>query len=392
MIIEYLLNATALLLSIPVLVILVQVIFAYFPKPRENKLPAANIRIAVLVPAHNEAEGIAATISSILAQLKPGDRLLVVADNCTDNTAKIAIEKGAEAIERHDLDNRGKGFALDFGIGFLAQDPPDVVVIIDADCSVSENALHRLAAYSVHNNRPAQCLYLMFSPHGAGLKTKIAEFAWTVKSLVRPRGYAKLGLPCPLMGSGMAFPWEIISRCNLANGNIVEDLKLGIDLCKAGKPPLFYADATVTSYFPTTASAQSGQRIRWEHGHLGMILSEAPQLFWQAFTRLNKDLLGMAFDLCVPPLALLVVMLIGLLTLTGFFYMAGASTILPLLIAACSIAILALAILLAWWGWGRHIISLLTFLLIPVYVISKIPYYFSFLFKRQKKWVRTERK
>ena len=390
-VIELFLNAAAILLLIAILVIFVQVVFAYFPKSREIALPPTKIKIAVLVPAHDEAEGIDITINSILPQLKPGDRLLVVADNCSDNTARIATEKGAEVIERHDLDNRGKGFALDFGIHFLAQDPPDVVVILDADCSVKYDTLNKLVAYSVHHVRPVQCLYLMLSPHGAGLKTKIAEFAWVVKNLVRPLGYARLGLPCQLMGTGMAFPWEIISHINLANGNIVEDMKLGIDLCKYGKPPLYYVDALVTSYFPSSSEAQSVQRTRWEHGHLSMILSQAPQLFVQGIIKGNKDLLAIALDLCVPPLALLVVILGGFLMLVTLAYMMGISY-LPLLIAVCSVAIFAFAILLAWWGWGRHIISLFTFLLIPVYVISKIPYYFKFLFKRQKKWVRTDRK
>jgi cellulose synthase/poly-beta-1,6-N-acetylglucosamine synthase-like glycosyltransferase len=391
MVIEFLLTAVAIFLSIPVLVIFAQVIFAYLSKSREPIPTLSKTKIAVVVPAHDEAEGIAATINSILPQLKLGDRLIVVADNCTDNTAEIAITNGAEAIERHDPAYRGKGYALDFGLRFIAQNPPDVVVIIDADCNIKDPALKTLVEYSVCHDRPTQSLYLMLSPPNAGLKIKIAEFAWVVKNLVRPLGYAKIGLPCQLMGTGMAFPWKIISQENLANGNIVEDMKLGIDLCKSGKPPMFCADAVVTSYFPGTAAAQSGQRTRWEHGHLGMIFSEAPQLFWLALTRRNKDWLGMAVDLCVPPLALLVVMLIGFLTLASFAYMAGVSY-LPILISICSIVILVFAILLAWWGWGRHIISLFTFLLIPIYVLSKIPHYFGFLLKRQKKWVRTDRK
>ncbi len=396
MALNVLLSVAAILLLIPVVVIFVQVIFAYLPKPRkeisrEEILTPGKTRIAVLIPAHNEAEGIAATIILIVPQLKPGDRLIVVADNCSDDTARIAIEAGAEAIERHHLSERGKGYALDFGIRFIAQDPPDVVVIIDADCSIPGHTLNKLVEYSLQHDSPVQSLYLMLAPQDAGLKIKIAEFAWVVKNWVRPLGFAKLGLPCQLMGTGMAFPWKIISGADLANGNIVEDMKLGIDLCKSGKPPLFYADTLVTSYFPTTAGAQSGQRTRWEHGHLGMILTEAPQLFKLAIFRGSKSLLGMALDLCVPPLALLVAMLSGLLMLTGFAYLAGLSSV-PLLIATSAVVMFAVAILLAWWGWGRHIISLLTFLFIPVYVVFKIPYYVGFLWKRQKNWVRTDRK
>jgi cellulose synthase/poly-beta-1,6-N-acetylglucosamine synthase-like glycosyltransferase len=388
---ELLLNVAAVVLSIPVVVIFTQVIFAFLPNHRESISTTSKVKFAVLVPAHDEADGIAATINSILPQLSSEDRLLVVADNCSDDTAQIAAQNGAEVIERHDPDNRGKGFALDYGIHFLARNPPAVVVIVDADCFVEDNALIKLVTYSVQRNRPVQCLYLMLAPEGAGLKVKIAEFAWVVKNLVRPLGYARLGLPCQLMGTGMALPWAAISNINLANGNLVEDMKLGIDLSKSGNPPLFYEDALVTSYFPSASEARSSQRTRWEHGHLSLIFSQVPRLLVQGIVNGNKELLAITLDLCVPPLALLVVMLFGLLTLSGFLYMA-ANSYLPLQITVYSIAILTSAIFLAWWGWGRQIIPFRTFLLIPIYVISKIPNYLKFLFNRQKEWVRTDRK
>jgi len=315
----------------------------------------------------------------------------VVADNCSDDTAEIAVANGAEVIERHDSKNRGKGFALDFGIRHLLKNAPDVVVIIDADCTLEADSLARLAARALHFDRPVQSLYLMKSLDGASLKTRVAEFAWLVKNLVRPLGNLRLSLPCELMGAGMAFPWGIISSAGLANGNIVEDMKLGIDLTKQGKSPLFYPDVLVTSYFPTTSEAQSGQRTRWEHGHLGMILSEAPDMFKQAIAHRNIGLLAMAFDLCVPPLALLVVFLVGLIVLTGIASLSGLS-VLPFQVALFSMILLGSSILLAWLGWGRKIISISTFLVLPVYVLSKVPHYLKFLWNRQKNWVRTDRK
>src|SRR4051812_30963422 len=89
--------------------------------------------IAVLVPAHDEHDTISSSITALLGQLHRGDRLLVVADNCSDDTAALARQAGAEVIERHDLVRRGKGFALDFGVEHLARDPREIVVIVDAD-------------------------------------------------------------------------------------------------------------------------------------------------------------------------------------------------------------------------------------------------------------------
>ena len=74
---------------------------------------------AVLIPAHNEQAVIQTTLQTLLPTIPAGSRVVVIADNCSDNTATIARECGATAIERCDASRRGKGFALDFGIAHL---------------------------------------------------------------------------------------------------------------------------------------------------------------------------------------------------------------------------------------------------------------------------------
>src|SRR5690348_5058257 len=69
---------------------------------------AARPRVAVLVPAHDEEAGIAATLRSIQTQLRPGDHLVVVADNCQDQTAAVASQSKATVLERRDEYRRGK--------------------------------------------------------------------------------------------------------------------------------------------------------------------------------------------------------------------------------------------------------------------------------------------
>jgi glycosyltransferase involved in cell wall biosynthesis len=165
---------------------------------------------AILMPAHDEATGIAAAIDAIVPQLRGGDRLLVVADNCSDRTAAIAAERGAEVSERHDPERRGKGYALDHGVRHLAAAPPAVVIVVDADCAVAAGSVDLLARESMRRRRPVQALYLMLAPPGAGLKQRMAEFAWAVRNQVRPLGWQRLGGPCQLMGTGMAFPWATI--------------------------------------------------------------------------------------------------------------------------------------------------------------------------------------
>jgi cellulose synthase/poly-beta-1,6-N-acetylglucosamine synthase-like glycosyltransferase len=390
MVIETLLIVIAVVLLVPVLVLFTQVLLSVLFKLKPRKLTTRRPSIAVIIPAHNEQVLILSTINSVLSQLNQGDRLIVVADNCTDATASIARTAGAEVVERFNQQERGKGYALDFGIRYCAGNPPEVVIIVDADCLVSAKSIYKVAAACIESGRPVQSLYLMKSPEGAGLKTRIAEFAWLVKDQVRPSGYALLGLPCQLMGTGMAFLWKDISTANLASGHIVEDLQLGIDFCRTGKPPLFLPEALVTSVFPISAEGLSGQRTRWEHGHLGVILSEAPGLFAEAIHKRNLNLLALAFDLIVPPLALLTLLIVAVFVISIMLYFISGLTLALWLASAC-LSLLALAVILAWSAFGQQVISFASLCYAPIYALLKIPVYLNFLVKRQVNWVRSKR-
>ncbi len=392
-----LLAAVTLGITVPVLVLFVQLMTAVFRlrsgPPRTPGAATAGSpvgRLAVLMPAHDEAEGILGPIRSVLAQFGPGDRLLVVADNCTDATAEVARAAGAEVVERNDPGRRGKGYALDFGVRWLERDPPDVVVIVDADCRVGPQALQRLATTCVASGGPVQALYLMRAPPGARVGQRIAEFAWLVKNRLRPAGYAAWGFPCPLMGTGMAFPWRIICRAPLATGHLVEDMQLGLDLAIAGTPPLFCEEAGVESMFPTDAGGAKSQRTRWEHGHLSVIASVAPRMLVTALRRRNGRLLAMVLDLCIPPLASLVLALAAVTAVdaVGWFGGAGAAAT---GIAAVAWGMLFAGVLGAWFREGRKVVSVTDLLALPFYVFGKIPVYVRLFTKRQVDWVRTRR-
>jgi cellulose synthase/poly-beta-1,6-N-acetylglucosamine synthase-like glycosyltransferase len=347
-------------------------------------------RIAVLVPAHDEAAGIARTLEAVLPQLHSSDRILVVADNCSDDTAAIARQAGAHVVERFHETERGKGFALAFGVDALRADPPGLVVILDADCDLAPGALDALAACVVATHRPAQALYLMTAPPDARLTRRIAQFAWRVRNWVRPAGWHRLGLPCQLMGTGMAFTWPMLRAAPLANASIVEDMKLGIDLAIGGCPPVFCAEALVTSSFPESVAATATQRTRWEHGHLQMILREVPGLVASAWRRRDRQLLGMALDLCVPPLALLAAMLLVGTLLAGLVsFWLGDPTL--VFVHGLLLAVFALSALMAWALRGRDLVRLIELLSIPLYVVAKLPVYVRFVVRREKRWVRTER-
>lgn len=385
-----LLLAITLMLSIPVLVLLVETLVAWWPRQPSKLSASRRPSVAVLMPAHNESAGIAAAIASVRSQLQPGDRLLVVADNCSDDTARVATQAGAEVVQRQDAQRRGKGYALDFGVRHLEADPREVVIVVDSDCEVHPGAVDRLSAQCALTGRPTQALYLMHSPPGAGLKTRIAEFAWAVKNHARALGFLRLGVPCQLMGTGMAFPWQLIRTAPLASGHIVEDLQLGLDLARAGSPPLFTPDALVTSTFPSSAEGLLAQRTRWEHGHLSVITAGGLPMLWHGLTRLRPRLVAVALDACVPPLASLVLMILLALTVSGLFY-AVTGLAAPVLVASTAFGALMLAVFVAWTRFGRQAVSLKELLTVPGYVLSKLPIYTRLFKGRQVEWVRTKR-
>jgi cellulose synthase/poly-beta-1,6-N-acetylglucosamine synthase-like glycosyltransferase len=380
----------AFLLLLPVSVFFAEIVLGIAVPRRSRLMSGDRGRIAILVPAHNESSMIAATVRSIRDQLDPRDRLLVVADNCIDDTAGLAAAQGAEVIERQDTSHRGKGFALDFGVHHLALAPPEIVIIVDADCALSPGCIDRLARTCRESARPVQALYLMRSWPGAPVSMQIAEFSWLVKNMARPLGLHCLDLPCQLMGSGMAFPWAQLRGANLATGHIVEDLKLGIDLACAGSPPVFCPEALVTSEFARSPQGAASQRTRWEHGHLGVILLEAPRLLWHALAARSAASLVMAADLAVPPLALLTLLLAS--TWIASLVVALVEKRPAVLeIASIPCALEAVGVLLAWWAYGRGVLALRNLPLAAFYAVRKLPLYARFLVTRQKAWIRSKR-
>jgi len=392
-------------LLIPIAFFALECVLAFFAgPPRRRFASATRPRIAVLIPAHNEETGIQQTLASVITQLAPGDRVLVIADNCTDQTADRARVAGAEVVERFDPERRGKGYALDFGIKALnssasASTPgagrgerpfPGVVIFIDADCRVETGALDELAGTAAESNRPVQAVYLMQKCVRSSPTDRLSAFAFCVKGWVRPLGLHRAGLPCLLVGTGMALPWAVLREVSLFSGNIVEDLQLAIDLTLAGHPPILCPAARVTSILPSQPSAAVAQRTRWEHGHLNAIVTQFPRLLAKGLLGGNVSTLAVALETSVPPMSFLVaswfILSLAMLGIAGWLHQ-----FVPLFIVAAGWVLLAVGVLLAWVRFGRDLISFSTMLSIPFYVLRKLSIYRGFFQKRETSWVRTPR-
>lgn len=384
----------ALLLSLPTAVLLVEIIAALKSVKTVPAIPVETNspqRLAVIVPAHNESNGIVPTIEDIKPQLKPGDRLIVVADNCTDDTAAVAASAGAEVISRNDLARIGKGYALGWAINHVSGDPPDFVVFVDADCRVQSDGIRKLLAACSELQRPVQARFLMKTADNSPIDHSLAEFTFRLRNLVRPLGLMNLNCPVQLMGTGMIFPWDIIRSAPLASGHLVEDLKLGLDLAVIGKAARFLPAVLVSSDFPVTAKGTDSQRQRWVQGHLGMIQRTAPRLLFQALRHRNLDLLALTLDLLVPPLSLLGLLIVAVFILTSLAAGLGLSFA-PLAIASINLLMLAVAVLLAWFRFGRDILPVRVLSSLGRQVLGKFRIHGEILRGRTAAvWIRTDR-
>jgi hypothetical protein len=94
------------------------------------------------------------------------------------------------------------------------------------------------------------------------------------------------------------------------------------------------------------------QRTRWEHGHLSLIFSEAPRLFWDSLTRLNGGLLALALDVTVRPLALLTVLVVAAWIASCFIYLITKARF-PIAITCIMAGLHAFSIFFAWARYGR---------------------------------------
>ncbi len=383
--------ATAVIIGIPTITLFVECVAALAKNRQDDDVADPETRATILIPAHNEEAMLGQMLTALQPHLTDQMETIVIADNCTDSTAEIARAAGATVLERFNAVERGKGFALDYGLSHIENDPPDVVVMLDADCSVEAGGVARLIAKTHATQRPVQGVYLMKSPAEPSTTDLVSAFAFCVKNLVRPYGLHVLKQPCLLTGTGMAFPYQMIRNAPLASGNIVEDMQLGYDLALAGAAPLLLPDVRIWGELPDEQRVAATQRTRWEHGHLQTLLRNVPRLLKNALLQRRFELFTLALDLSIPPLALLVLIWV-ISSAIGIIFGIVTLDWVPAAVSGSIGVLLFVGIGVAWGKFGRKIIPAHQLLAVPQYIIWKIPLYLKFLLQRQTAWVRTERK
>ena len=348
------------------------------------------LRFDLVVPAHDEQGGIAQTVQSLLEVDWPADRrrVLVVADNCADDTARVAARAGAQVLARDDDERRGKGWALATAFArSLADGFADAVVVVDADTVVDPGLLAAFAARLERGALAVQADYAVRNPD-AGWRTRLMSLAFTLFHRVRSLGRERLSLSCGLRGNGMCFAVALLREVPYAAFSLVEDVEYGLRLGEAGHRVWYADEARVSGEMVPSAAASASQRRRWEEGRRAL-RRRGWSLAWRALREGDRVLGDLAVDLLVPPLARL-----GALAALGCALAVGLSAItggVPLAVLpwAASLALLVAYLARGWQLSGTGLAGLRTLAFAPVYLAWKV--LLRLAAARPHGWVRTER-
>ena len=232
-------------------------------------------RFMAIIPAHNEEPVVANLIESLKNQNynKELYDIYVIADNCTDNTAKVAREAGAIVYERFDNTKKTKGYALDW---FLQQKikedaPYDAICIFDADNIVDKNFIKNMNKKLCQGEDVVQGYRDIKNPSDNWITAGYALFYWTMHRFYHLARY-NLGLSPLLNGTGFMVRFDIIKEENgWKTVTLTEDIEFSLQRILKGKKLGWATDAIVYDEQPTGFKQSWSQRSRWTVGHMQCI-------------------------------------------------------------------------------------------------------------------------
>jgi cellulose synthase/poly-beta-1,6-N-acetylglucosamine synthase-like glycosyltransferase len=363
------------------------------PNPVPPLAEPLRTRFDVIVPAHDEELGIVATVESLLGVDYPSElrRVLVVADNCHDETAARAREAGALVLERTDASLRGKGYALEFAFARSLRDGlADAVVVVDADTLVTPNLLRAFAARFLRGAVAVQAEYGVAN-RTASWRTRLMHIAFTLFHGVRSRARERLRVSAGLRGNGMAFASALLRDVPHDAFSVVEDLEYGIRLGRAGHRVEYAGEAQVFGQMVGSEHASRSQRRRWEGGRWAICREHAPTLLAEGLRRPSLLLLDLAADLLVPPLTY-----VAFATMIGFaaaagWVVAGHGAWWTLALWAFALFGLAAYVIRGVWMARVGPRAVLDLLWAPVYMVWKVVLSLRASSSKDREWVRTAR-
>ncbi len=228
-------------------------------------------KFMAIIPAHNEETVVSNLIESLKNQDYPKELLdiYVIADNCTDNTAKIAKEAGAIVYERHDEEHKTKGYALQW---FLKQKieeeaPYDAFCVFDADNIVDVNFIKNMNRKLCQGEDVVQGYRDIKNPTDSWISAGYAIFYWMMNRFYHLARY-NLGLSPLINGTGFMVKFDVIKPDGWQTETLTEDIEFSLKRIIKGKKLGWATDAIVFDEQPVEFKQSWTQRSRWTVGHI----------------------------------------------------------------------------------------------------------------------------
>ena len=228
-------------------------------------------KFAVVVCARNEEAVIGQLLDSLKRQRYPQDRIrvFVVADNCTDGTARAARSHGAAVLERFNRREIGKGHALRWAFGRILREAPDcdAVAVFDADNEADPDFLAHMAAALRSGADVAQGYRVAANPGDSWVSGCYAVY-WRYMSRFFNRARAKMGSSCLVGGTGFAFRRELLEASGWNTCTLSEDTEFSMQQICAGRRIVPVDGAVFYDEQPVSFRVSLRQRFRWMTGAL----------------------------------------------------------------------------------------------------------------------------
>lgn len=358
---------------------------------------APSTRFSILVPAHDEEPVIGECLDSLIAFDYPEElrRVIVIADNCSDQTASIAASKGATVYERNDMSKRGKGYALDWAMHKLLSEDnrwTDAVLVFDADTEADPRFLRHMDERLQTGGLALQGRYDLLNPFD-NWRTALLYSALLLHNRLRPLARQALGWTTLLKGNGMCFARSVVERFGWNTYGLAEDIEYTTGLLNAGIRVESVPGAVLYAQAPQTSRQADSQRMRWEGGRFTAARRDGLLMLRDFFRHRSAAKLDWAMDLLTPPVGILVGVPIVMLLLDiplfvlwngvlGFVAWSWAT-------ALCGAVVYVMGGLLVSGADRRAYLYLLC---TPIFLIWKLKIYATMLLgKGPRGWVRTER-
>ncbi len=379
--------------------------FSFFAKKRKLK-ETGNRKFAIVIPAHNENQVVAAGIESIKHMDYPSELydIYVIADNCTDNTTQVAQAAGAIVMERSDPEHGGKGYALQWFFEKLKQMDQGYrsVVILDADNIVHPDFLKKINNKMNQGYKIVQGYLDSKNPFDSAI-TGFNSIEFWVSNRMLKLSRDNLGLSAQLGGTGFSVDMDILRTFGWHATCLTEDLEFTCKLVLNGHKVGWEHEAIIYDEKPLTLKASWIQRKRWMQGFADVFTQYFFPLMRKGITTANFVMIDCAIYSIQPILLILTGISASYGIIYSLYHLTDTLAQMPILhigrnmglkeaaYVILQIAQVLLSPLMMFIDKKLSLKSLLAYVTYPVYLVTWMPIaVLGILHKNKKEWAHTE--